>query len=313
MAALLILILLAGEPLAELKDTQKFRTPGRAVKLESGTLHLFIGGQHSTMPTVVIDGDLGLPALAWAQLVQELSQKTLVVAWDRPGYGWSMLGSQPHDGLSLMKQLHQALSAQEQMGPFAQSLGLPPPYLLVGQGLGTAHMRIFANEYPDDVSGMVLVDCLYPGPGADLLKGRQDQLSTEAWKRRLLLRRLSPEDPPAWLSDVPADLRGGAEAMLGRFDTAKAESEEVASLDETLRQAEQLRSFGDKPLRVLRTQIPNDPDLARRLRLDAELARLSTRGDLQVIPPGPATHAAGSLGQVPPVLQAIHTALGIPD
>ncbi|HJU83299.1 MAG TPA: alpha/beta hydrolase [Holophagaceae bacterium] len=313
LTGILAVILLLGEPLAEFRELEKFRIPGRAVKLDGVTVHLFIAGQKGSLPTVVIDGDLGLPSAAWNQLIQDLSQRTLVVAWDRPGYGWSSLGSKPHDGATLMGQLRTALALRDNLGPLAQTENIPPPYLLVGQGLGGVHMRIFASQYPDDVAGMVLLDCVHPGAAADRMKALEGPFSQESWKRRLLLRRLSPQDAPSWLASLPSPLREGAQAMLAKTDMAQAQADEVAALDQSLKQAAQLGTFGEKPLRILRTQTPNDPDLPRLLKLDGELASLSTRGDIQVIQPGAPTESTSPSGQASPLLQAIRLALGVTD
>jgi pimeloyl-ACP methyl ester carboxylesterase len=40
--------------------------------------------------------------------------------------------------------------------------GLSPPYILVGHSLGGLYMQLFARRYPQEVSGIVLVDSLYP-------------------------------------------------------------------------------------------------------------------------------------------------------
>ena len=36
--------------------------------------------------------------------------------------------------------------------------GLSPPYILVGHSLGGLYMQLFARRYPQEVSGIVLVD-----------------------------------------------------------------------------------------------------------------------------------------------------------
>ncbi len=312
LAALLILALIAGEPMAELNDQRHYPIPGRAVKMGEETLHLFVAGQHGSRPTIIIDGDLGLPSAAWMDLVKDLSQRTMVVAWDRPGYGWSFLGSQPHDGLSLVHQLHTALGTRDNLGPYVQNAETPGPYLLVGQGLGAAHMRIFAAEYPDEVAGMVLLDQRYPGDPRDALEARQSWLSSEVWKRRLMIRRYAPLAAPAWTQALSASEREAALAMLSRVDAAKAELAEITALDETLTQAQKVQSLGGKPLRVLTSDRGSDPTLSSRVAQDRSFAQLSTQGDHQVVSLASPFVAANELGQPNPFVLAIYQALGGP-
>jgi pimeloyl-ACP methyl ester carboxylesterase len=275
------------------------------------TIHLVTAGQHISLPTVIIDGDLGLPAAVWDQLVKDLSQKTLVVTWDRPGYGWSPLGTQGHDGLTLVKALHQALSTPDNLGPYVQSSEIPGPYLLVGQGLGAAHMRLFATEYPTAVAGLVTLDAPYADTSTDALKARLADLSSEAMKRRLMLRRYNPIEP-SWARYLDGAERDGAVAMALRTDEPKAEAAEISALDQTLQQAQGIQSFGNKPLRTLTTARPEDPTYASRLKQDQALAQLSTDGDQAVVPPFTPFVARNEIGQPNPLLAAILKALGAP-
>jgi pimeloyl-ACP methyl ester carboxylesterase len=58
----------------------------------------------------------------------------------------------PRDGQTVVEELRQVLRQK----------GLKPPYVLVGHSLGGLYTQLFARAYPDEVSGLVLVDAMYP-------------------------------------------------------------------------------------------------------------------------------------------------------
>ena len=78
----------------------------------------------------------------------EVSKLTRTVSYDRAGIGWSAPGPEPRDARQIAKELHIALG----------NAGLPPPFILVGHSFGGPFIRVFADIYPREVSGMVLVD-----------------------------------------------------------------------------------------------------------------------------------------------------------
>ncbi|MGO8697519.1 MAG: alpha/beta fold hydrolase [Limisphaerales bacterium] len=106
---------------------------------------------HGT-PTVVFEtggsGASGGPLEYWDRVQPEVSKLTRTVSYDRAGIGWSAPGPQPRDARQIAKELHIALG----------NAGLPPPFILVGHSFGGPFIRVFADMYPREVSGMVLVD-----------------------------------------------------------------------------------------------------------------------------------------------------------
>src|SRR6185436_13132917 len=61
-------------------------------------------------------------------------------------------GPSPRHARQIATELHTALA----------NAGLHPPYILVGQSLGGPYVRVFASMYPEDVTGIVLVDPTQP-------------------------------------------------------------------------------------------------------------------------------------------------------
>jgi pimeloyl-ACP methyl ester carboxylesterase len=54
----------------------------------------------------------------------------------------------PQDGLAVATDLHALL----------ENAGVSRPIVLVGHSTGGPYVRVFAQQYPDDVAGMVLLD-----------------------------------------------------------------------------------------------------------------------------------------------------------
>ena len=107
--------------------------------------------------TVVFENGLGPPLEMWGKVQPHVSRFARTLTYDRAGVGLSDDGPSPRDGQQIARELRDALRAA----------GLPPPYVLVGASLGGLYIRVFAGTYPEDVSGMVLVDPTHDADGFD--------------------------------------------------------------------------------------------------------------------------------------------------
>jgi pimeloyl-ACP methyl ester carboxylesterase len=112
-------------------------------------LHIDCTGEGS--PTVVLESGAGDLSLAWALAQPKIAQFTRACSYDRAGYAWSDAGPLPRTMAQIAYELHTALANAGEKGP----------YVLVGAAMGGAMVRVFANTYPNDVSGMVLVDSIH--------------------------------------------------------------------------------------------------------------------------------------------------------
>jgi pimeloyl-ACP methyl ester carboxylesterase len=99
-------------------------------------------------PAVVIEAGAGAFGLDYLNLFELCAKRTTCVLYDRAGSGWS----DPVPGLrsarEIVTDLHNALS---------QAL-IEGPYLLVGHSLGGLLVRAFAQNFPHEVVGLVLID-----------------------------------------------------------------------------------------------------------------------------------------------------------
>ena len=117
-------------------------------------------------PTVVLVAGLKASAEDWSiagksapAVFPEVAQFTRVCAYDRPGTpvgekpSRSAPVEQPTTARDAVADLHALLSAAGEAGP----------YVLVGHSYGGLVVRLYASTYPEEVSGLVLVDALTEG------------------------------------------------------------------------------------------------------------------------------------------------------
>jgi len=127
-------------------------------KVVVGPHRLFYQLHGKGSPLVIIDVGVGESFQSWASVVAEISKTTSVLVYDRAGYGQSEMGPLPRDAKNEAADLKRLL----------RNAKIPGPVVLLGHSLGALNMQVFAHEYPEDVTGMVLLD----PPPRDWMAGR---------------------------------------------------------------------------------------------------------------------------------------------
>ena len=97
---------------------------------------------------VVFESGLGNDWEPWDEVASEVSLRTRVFAYSRPGYGDSDPTSSPRNAARIVEDLRTLLAARR----------IAPPYVLVGHSFGGTYMELFAKAHPAEVVGLVLVD-----------------------------------------------------------------------------------------------------------------------------------------------------------
>lgn len=113
-------------------------------------MRMWITGEGS--PAVVFEsggsGANGAPLEMWERVQPAVAGFARTVSYDRAGSGRSAPGPLPRDARQVARELHTALA----------HAGVPPPYILVGHSFGGPLIRVFADLYPGEIAGLVLVD-----------------------------------------------------------------------------------------------------------------------------------------------------------
>jgi pimeloyl-ACP methyl ester carboxylesterase len=128
----------------------RYPPPGRMIDIGGRRLHLYETGQGS--PTVVLEAGIAATSLNWRPVQSEIAKFARVASYDRVGLGWSDAANTPLTLTRLVDDLHSLLDGAQ----------LRPPYILVAHSFGGLIVRAFAHRYPEQVTGIVLVDALRP-------------------------------------------------------------------------------------------------------------------------------------------------------
>lgn len=123
---------------------------GKMVDLGGYRIHLNCTGKGKQ--TVVLSPGGGDFSFAWYLVQQRLQSSARVCSYDRAGSAWSDPGPQPLTLRQEAYELELALKLSGEKGP----------YILAGHSIGGLVVRTFAEGYPDETSGVVLVDAPSP-------------------------------------------------------------------------------------------------------------------------------------------------------
>ena len=117
-----------------------------------------------------------MPRKSAAAVFPEVAKFTRVCAYDRPG---TPVGEKPSRS-DPVKQPTTARDAVADLHALLSAAGEAGPYVLVGHSYGGLVVRLYASAYPEDVSGLVLVDAL--------TEGLRDAETAEQWaiQRKLM-------------------------------------------------------------------------------------------------------------------------------
>ena len=264
--ALLVLAVVGAiyQAIATELDERAYPPPGQLVDVGGHTLHINCIGQGS--PTVIMEAaNLGMSA-HWVRVQQQVAQTTRVCAYDRAGLGWSERGPQPRDARKISSELHTLL----------KDAGIEGPYVLVGHSYGGLYVRMYADRYPEEVAGVVLVDATHPEAFTRSPEERALYEQTNRWGAvlpfltRLGVIRLTNYYPAH--PDLPPKQRAQIEAFNSSTRQVATTAQEFRATPETSAQVRSAGSLGDTPLAVI-TAGEQSPSW---LEMQDELAALSS-------------------------------------
>jgi pimeloyl-ACP methyl ester carboxylesterase len=272
-ATLVPALALAGaafQAAATARDRRAYPPPGRLVDVGGYRLHLQVTGEPRGGPTVILDAGIGSCSAHWAWVQAELTPSLRVVAYDRAGLGWSDPGPRPRDAGRSAGELRAALRAA----------GLGGPFVVAGHSYGGLVVRAFADRYPEDVAGMVLVDASHPDQWARIPASRGGR--TVVWANRLTgaLARLGVwrllDPAPGLTGGLPPRPAAELRAHLARPGPWAASADALAVWERLTRpQVNAAHRLGALPLAVL--SVTEQPAYAGVLAaLQAELPSLSS-------------------------------------
>ncbi len=237
-------------------DVSPYLHPQQLVDVGGRRMNLYCTGSGS--PTVVLatDGDDGTSAWRFVQPV--VARRTRVCSYDAPGLGFSDPIRSPLDANAAVHDLHEMLVRA----------GITGPSVIVGYSLSGLYARLYADRYPSDVAGMVLVSPNVTNQDqrmAAVAPSLAPMLSMDTFLRtcvtaaqrkaiqpnttlyaRCVYSPPDPTIPPVLLDQIHAQWQGAA--LWRSFASAMRESDQSSA--EVLREQ---HGYGNMPLIVLTT------------------------------------------------------------
>ena len=146
---LLVLVLFAiGGGYEAISDATAPSVAMRGRLVDVGPYRLHIECTGSRGPTVILEPGAGGSAASMGLITPAVARDSRVCVYDRPGRGWSDAAASPPDGAQIATDLHKLLDRAR----------VPGPYVLAGHSFGGLYVRTYADKYPEEVAGLVLVD-----------------------------------------------------------------------------------------------------------------------------------------------------------
>ncbi|HEU0002237.1 MAG TPA: alpha/beta hydrolase [Ktedonobacteraceae bacterium] len=274
------------------RDERKYPPAGKLVDVGGYRLHVTIQGEGG--PTVVMDAGLAHISTVWSLVQPEVTTFARVCTIDRAGHAWSDAGPLPRTSRQICEELHALLA----------NASIEGPYVLVGHSFGGLNMYLYASLYPDEVTGLVLLDALSRDIDlytprefslfilANRLKYRVYSPLTRLGITRLYLRLKGVDAAQDFIVHLPLELRYSTIAGYLR-KTFIAAARECASLRASVQQARLAQPLRDIPLVVIAHGLPEmfaghmSAEEAAQAeqhwqQMQAELARLSPSGTYMI-------------------------------
>lgn len=258
--------------------------PGRLVDAGGHQLHLYCTGEGA--PTILLEASAMSMSAEWGWVQSDLARTTRTCSYDRAGLGFSEAGDGPFDPTLVPQELRTALS----------KVGIAPPYVVVGHGLGGAFAQLFTAAYPADVVATVIIDAPTPGALAEMRPEARDRfrgfvrlMQAMPWLARIgVLHVRNPLTSLA--SGLPIDRTDEAgilEMFLTTPDHLARGAAELRAFERTLDALGRVTSLGAHPVVVVSPGTPaadeTAADVAEAAARQARRAALSPRGERQAI------------------------------
>jgi pimeloyl-ACP methyl ester carboxylesterase len=212
---------------------------GRPAEKVAGDRLIDVGGHRlnvrcvgSGSPTVVLEPGLGESASAIARrIAPDVGRTTRVCVYDRAGHGRSDVAPDA----DAARDLHVLLERAH----------VPAPYVMAGHSLGGMFVLSYADRYPSQVGGVVLLDSMHPRQSHTAASGMGPVLAVVPTLARAGLARLLVD---------PRD--GEPTAQARQF------VRDVEQMPAQLNRAAKLTSLGNRPLGVVTAGKDSQPGWA---------------------------------------------------
>ncbi|TWT00509.1 alpha/beta fold hydrolase [Planomicrobium sp. CPCC 101079] len=254
--ALIVLLVISGiafEAVASHQGAKKYPPEGKMVDVGDFKLHL--QQQGNGKPVILLETGSGLASKSWKDLPKRLAEYGTVVTYDRAGYAWSEEATTERTGSNIVRELYTALKKEKIEGP----------YILVGHSLGGMYSRLFAQTYPEEVGGIVLLDArpenfskettpFFEEAGLDPASVNMPSANTLTLLKRLGVIRLMENSVLPNLPENEQDRAMNIEMQPKFFQAQEQELKNLTDLEDSIRD----QTLGGLPLTIITHGIPTD-------------------------------------------------------
>lgn len=217
-------------------------------------LHLYCQGEGD--PTVVMEAGMSGWSTDWSLVQPEIAKTTRVCTYDRAGYGWSDPGPRPRDSQQVAAELHTLLSKS----------GIKGNLILVGHSLGGLFVQYYAKTYPQQVSGIVLVDSVHPEQSLRMKEEMRKKYEGNLRRLTFLTRVFAPTgslrlagQPVTTISNkLPVEVRTTARSLGFQSKAYQALYEEMASFQASQSEVRDAGPLPNSPIVVISSSLVED-------------------------------------------------------
>jgi pimeloyl-ACP methyl ester carboxylesterase len=170
--AVILLLQIAAQLFCLWLDGRKFRAPGILIKLPSRTVHVHQLG--SGTPPIILEAGIAASSLNWSILQPQLARLATTFSYDRASFGWSTSTGRQCRLSQMAEELHQ----------WIDTLRVPRPYVLAGHSYAAYILRVYAQRFPEELAGIILIDPLTPEEWIKPRRFQRWQLRRGVWFSR---------------------------------------------------------------------------------------------------------------------------------
>lgn len=134
------------------KEDRLFVPSGRMIQVNGHNMHIHIEGQGNDTLVFMSGGGTSSPVLDFKSLYSLLKDKYKIAVVEKSGYGFSEDANVSRDIDTILNESRELLVKS----------GLEPPYILFPHSMSGIEALYWAQEYPEEVKGIVGLDMAVP-------------------------------------------------------------------------------------------------------------------------------------------------------
>lgn len=277
----ILLIFLAASSIYEAWASEKEKEtnppPGEIVEVKGKDIHLHKRGKGDTTVVFTAGSGTASPYADMYELQEAVSKEHSTIIYERPGYGWSEPSAQERTIHNMTSELKEALERSGEEGP----------YVFAAHSMGALEVLHYAQRYPEEVKGIVLIDGVYPRHAAErTIETPMRSYVYKAMRNTGILRLLMQSENFASMEvdpyeQIPADIREKNKLMTMQHrwnDTMIAEREKFNENGRTVYEG---GDIGDIPLTILTADFPGRENWHE---TQLDMKDYSTQAEQEIIP-----------------------------